>query len=300
MTNQDLVRQYVDTGIGIPEYQFNKLSSNLKNTYIRKRLIAFENRQDSVVPYSYEISFIPEEKSKRYKDMALGFYNEGKGIISPFLFSFLDDEQQGDVMGSQYREQGVPLWEESFKMLSPKNKRAYLKMLVWSHRPLHDFEFEWLDEEGKSDYISRYIWDTAINLTDMQLMAATPEQRRKYLESRSKSGYSNFSAMQRGMLTPEQKESHAIDKVRRRLIMTDEEFGSLPEDKKASAAFHLADGRIWLTPLQFGYLDDGTKRWYVMQRAGHGFDLPGKEYTDQLDPKTRAEYEKAVSKHLEP
>jgi hypothetical protein len=165
---------------------------------------------------------------------------------------------------------------------------------------LHDFEFEWLDEESKSDYISRYIRDTTINLTDNQLMKADPEQRKGYLQARFKLGYSNFSAMQWGMMTPEQKESYAIDKVRRRLAMTDEEFGSLPEGKKASAAFHLADGNTKLTPFQFGYLDDATKRWYVMKYAGHGFDLPGKEYTDQLDPKTRAEYEKAVAKYMKP
>lgn len=37
MTNQDLIRQYVNTGLGISKYQYNKLSTNLKKSYLRQR-----------------------------------------------------------------------------------------------------------------------------------------------------------------------------------------------------------------------------------------------------------------------
>jgi hypothetical protein len=40
MTNKDIVKQYVDTGMAISKYQVNKLTTGLLNTYIRKRLIA--------------------------------------------------------------------------------------------------------------------------------------------------------------------------------------------------------------------------------------------------------------------
>jgi hypothetical protein len=43
MDNKDLIRQYVDTGLEISEYQFNQLSNNDKKTYMRKRIIAHEN-----------------------------------------------------------------------------------------------------------------------------------------------------------------------------------------------------------------------------------------------------------------
>jgi hypothetical protein len=51
MTNQNLIKQYVETGKRIPEYQFNKLSNNLKKTYLRKRVMVantpnFESDQD--------------------------------------------------------------------------------------------------------------------------------------------------------------------------------------------------------------------------------------------------------------
>lgn len=64
MNSEALLRQYVDTGLAIPEHQFNGLSDNLKKTYIRKRNIAIENgfgENDDVE--LYEIPYL-SEKSK--------------------------------------------------------------------------------------------------------------------------------------------------------------------------------------------------------------------------------------------
>ena len=44
MTAKELISQYVDTGLQLPEYQVNKLSNQDKKTYIRKRLIAVQSR----------------------------------------------------------------------------------------------------------------------------------------------------------------------------------------------------------------------------------------------------------------
>jgi hypothetical protein len=42
MTNKDIIKQYVDTGICIPEYQMNKLNPSLLKSYLRKRIIALD------------------------------------------------------------------------------------------------------------------------------------------------------------------------------------------------------------------------------------------------------------------
>ena len=42
MDNRDLIRQYVNTGVGIPEYQYNKLSNNNKTSYLKKMEISIE------------------------------------------------------------------------------------------------------------------------------------------------------------------------------------------------------------------------------------------------------------------
>lgn len=59
MDTKHLLRQYVDSGISIPEYQFNRLSNNLKKTYIRKREISVANgghypREFELKHFSYD------------------------------------------------------------------------------------------------------------------------------------------------------------------------------------------------------------------------------------------------------
>jgi hypothetical protein len=61
MNAKFLLRKYLNTGIPIPEYQFNKLNTNLRTTYIRKRSIAIEsglNVQTFEVPYISQDTWI--------------------------------------------------------------------------------------------------------------------------------------------------------------------------------------------------------------------------------------------------
>lgn len=55
MTNKDLIAQYVDTGFGIPRYQFDKLSNNDKKTYLRKLEISIEHNTQYVHFYYGEL-----------------------------------------------------------------------------------------------------------------------------------------------------------------------------------------------------------------------------------------------------
>ena len=58
MDNKDLIRQYVDTRLGIPEYQFNQLSNNDKRTYLRKMAIVIEN---DLTKLDYYYGELPEK-----------------------------------------------------------------------------------------------------------------------------------------------------------------------------------------------------------------------------------------------
>ena len=77
MDAQYLLQQYVDTGLRIPKYQFDKLNNNLRKTYIRKREIAIMNYEfpqqredpDDIVdevdedflPLEYEINYFNDD-----------------------------------------------------------------------------------------------------------------------------------------------------------------------------------------------------------------------------------------------
>ncbi len=59
MNNKDLLKQYVDSGLAIGQTQFNKLSENLKITYLRKRMIAADQDDNSSLS-AYEILGVPD------------------------------------------------------------------------------------------------------------------------------------------------------------------------------------------------------------------------------------------------
>jgi hypothetical protein len=58
MDNRDLIRQYVNTGIGIPRYQFDKLSNNNKTSYLKKMEISIKYDANNIKYYYAEL---PEE-----------------------------------------------------------------------------------------------------------------------------------------------------------------------------------------------------------------------------------------------
>ena len=58
MRNRDIIKQYVNTGNPIPEYQVNKLNKSLLNSYFRKRIIAaidndYLERSKQIQPHEY-------------------------------------------------------------------------------------------------------------------------------------------------------------------------------------------------------------------------------------------------------
>ena len=58
MRNRDLIKQYVNTGNPITEYQINKLNKSLLNSYFRKRIIAaidndYLERSKQIQPHEY-------------------------------------------------------------------------------------------------------------------------------------------------------------------------------------------------------------------------------------------------------
>lgn len=291
MTNQELIRQYVDTGVGIPEYQFNKLSGNFKKTYIRKRLMALEKQTDAVAPY--EMSFIPEDKKQKFAQVAEKKMKNY--LLTDFDFCFLGPESQKKYFIWAAKKQGMYLDERQFATMTPENKSIYANVLFDVHAPISDFAFDFLNDKKKKEYLL-YMIDQGLELTDKLFLLLEPELRKKYLIKNSRWGLFNFTKLQWNLLTPEQRQTHTISKIHQNRKITDEEFDSIPDDQRQRAVQHLVDNQRTITPMQFGYLDDGRKRFYIFGVMNHGFNIPGKEYTDQLNPETKAEYEAAVAK----
>jgi hypothetical protein len=54
MNSQDLIKQYVNTGMQIPEYQLDKLNNNQIQSYFRTRLIGIEQSYHAIELYEYK------------------------------------------------------------------------------------------------------------------------------------------------------------------------------------------------------------------------------------------------------
>jgi hypothetical protein len=97
MTNSEIIRQYVDTGMCIPEHQVNKLSPNLLKTYLRKRIIAAQNADPDISFFAYyEYSIMDKENLK--KSLLTGF--------SPDIITARDDNFLNKLKGMIFEEKG--------------------------------------------------------------------------------------------------------------------------------------------------------------------------------------------------
>lgn len=294
MTNQDLIKQYVDTGLQIPEYQFNRLSNNNKKTYIRKRLMAFDQQADAVAPY--EMSFIPEEKKQKFAQEAEKNIKDYR--VGDFDFCFLSPESQKKYFIWAAKKQGIYLSENQFATMTPENKSIYANVLFDVHAPISDFAFDFLNDKKKNEYLL-YRINQGFDLTDKLFLLLKPELREKYLMKNSRSGYFNPTELQWNLLTPEQKQMHTISKIYQKRKITDREFESLPEKDRKKAVDLMFANREEFSSLQFGFLDDEQKRSYVLRHATTLSGRLGKEFLDQLTPETKAEYEAKMKRYEE-
>ena len=120
MTNKDLISQYVDTGLQLPKYQLDKLSSQDIKTYIRKRLIASqENGQYKMYKLDRdEFKFLPPKFQREY---AL-YYANFEGFFRDSEFKLLSPEVQREYLDKliEFGKMGTVY---QFSRLSPDEKK---------------------------------------------------------------------------------------------------------------------------------------------------------------------------------
>lgn len=99
MTNKDLISQYVDTGLKIDRYQIDKLSSNDKRTYLRKRVISAKTSRNLTI---HELNLLDDATKLAYLE-ELSFDDFG----NLFLFSkdkLVDKDEFIDfLLGRNYK-----------------------------------------------------------------------------------------------------------------------------------------------------------------------------------------------------
>ena len=149
MNNKDLLKQYVDIGQPINKYQYEKLTDNLKVTYLRKRMIAanqYENYEDYEIRV-YEVLGAP----KSHKPEMVNFLV--KEMKSYFEDCHLSNGFKGNEMNYIYGN------------LNPVVKKV-LESSVWDSR-LDDIIIEFTNHKKFMKYMNlttlNHIMDNVVN-----------------------------------------------------------------------------------------------------------------------------------------
>jgi len=106
VNNSDIIKQYVDTGIRLPQRQINRISPNLMNTYLRKRIIAQNDMSGWNEIRPYELEKMNSAQTKTYLDIMVGHAVESpESFLAPLSFdiSLLDKEQLDKLAKSGYK-----------------------------------------------------------------------------------------------------------------------------------------------------------------------------------------------------
>jgi hypothetical protein len=211
MDNKDLLRQYVDSGLVISDYQIKQLSGSLLNTYLRKRLIALENGDIHSTEYEYSLfdddgkrnfiksivkrhSYLPPAYLELSSDDIKSFYVDtliaDKDSLDSKNYSLLPDELKLKYI--KYRVEGYWDFKDSFiDGASPEFTRKALEVLaMYTNKLLSDEKYKALPDDLKMVYLKHH---SNAHETEKQYRDRTPELKYLYI-----------TAFKNRELTPEQ------------------------------------------------------------------------------------------------
>jgi hypothetical protein len=93
LTSKELISQYVDTGLKLPQYQVSKLSNNDKKTYIRKRIMAETGQFDE-----YEIKLLNADQEKELLTYVV--QNPDKLSFKGYETELMNSDQKKEYIGN--------------------------------------------------------------------------------------------------------------------------------------------------------------------------------------------------------
>jgi hypothetical protein len=141
MDNKDLIKQYADTGLQIPDYQVEKLHGNILKTYIRKRLIAVDTEDFNYRLSEIEYQRLSDENKIVYLNILLDKVYKGKKGVMMLVMS-----GSGKSLAEwEFNEVGYYLGKEK--------QKEYLTWKIKKKDVIDEWEFNVLDYDEKLEYI---------------------------------------------------------------------------------------------------------------------------------------------------
>jgi hypothetical protein len=239
MTNKDLLRQYVDTGLKVTEYQIKMLPDNFFKTYIRKRVISGQTFGGQPLNQA-ELDRIPIEFFNNYIIKKINNYKNGDSQSLSVLLSKDEFEKCNDKLKMDYANARLKkdkhLWEYEFESLSYEDKVTYIRDILdkviegkygtktvigfplSSPTPiLNEWEYravgKYLGVGIQNDYIEKRIELSGNLFTDDEFKMLSDERKKSLVADRVKKSWALSSSMFE-MLNHEQKIQYIKNELR--------------------------------------------------------------------------------------
>ena len=198
MDNKDLISQYIDTGLKIPEHQVNQLSNNDMKTYLRKRMISVLKSHAELEFYEY--NRISEDNQKKYIHWVIKrhdffptrlLHDSSYDVKKFYVYALIDNRDYLDKKNFlelpddlklrylKYRIDEGKGFELSFlDDLSPEMMYKFYYIYAVSPKSISESRYDLLPDDLKLVYLEHHIEGSD---TDKQYKDRTSELKYKYI-----------------------------------------------------------------------------------------------------------------------
>lgn len=202
MNNIDLLKQYVDTGLKIPLYQVQLLSKNLRQTYLRKRMMSVLNSHTNLDYHEYKLVSDDDKKRyidwiiRRHEDLPVEYLHASSDDVKDFFIETIIKKHDYILRGHYmelpnelklrylfYRiDSGKSIDSDFLTVSSPEVVYRYYEYLIKSDKRLENHQYDSLPDELKKLYLERRIANTG-SVGDTQYYDMTPDMKKRYIAS---------------------------------------------------------------------------------------------------------------------
>ena len=180
MTNRDLIKQYVDTGLKLPIHQVNNLSGSLLQTYLRKRFMSVMNSHSDLEFYEY--GFMDEDKQKQYIRWVI---KRHENLPVRLLHNSSDSVKEFFVDEIINKKDYIEL--DNYLELSDKLKLRYLRYRLSDGRVVNDSFLKSLGPDSMYRYMDILV-QVSPRISNEQYNALPDDLKVKYLNIRIENG----------------------------------------------------------------------------------------------------------------
>jgi len=211
MNNKDLISQYVDSGLRIPEYQMVQLPNWAKKTYIRKRIIATNSQGRNLDSYEFNLF---DDKGK------WGYFVNIEKTNGVIPLDFLDETPEYLIhkVIKLYidKEHVISGFVETLFDLAPLElKIEWLEVEIYKNRKIKqewvslmptEILYKFINQDIKN-YLKYNVW---LNLTGSIYKNLSIELKTKIIDAHIKSGRSYISNQHIWHTTPVNLQKHFV------------------------------------------------------------------------------------------